>query len=94
MTHRAKTTYLVYVRIGEPARKHGLPDADILHAARHAIREIPNDDDDIPMFIGPAQNGALLEIGVLGIDSDDPVIIHADKLRPKFYRFLGRGVIT
>jgi len=26
---------------------------------------------------------------VLGLDSDDPVIIHALPLRAKFYRFLG-----
>jgi hypothetical protein len=28
-------------------------------------------------------------LGVLGLDSDDPVIIHASPLRAKFYRFLG-----
>ncbi len=41
------------------------------------------------MLIGPASDGALLEIGVLEIDGDDPVIIHAMALRTKFYRFLG-----
>lgn len=40
------------------------------------------------MLIGPAVDGALLEIGVLGIDGDDPVVTHAMALRPKFYRFL------
>jgi hypothetical protein len=30
-----------------------------------------------------------VEIGVLDIDSDDPIVIHADALRPKFYMFLG-----
>jgi hypothetical protein len=88
LARRAKTSYLVYVRIGEPARKHGITDADILHAARHAIREVPN-DDDMAMIIGPARNGEHLEIGILGIDTDDPVIIHADKLRAKFRKFLG-----
>jgi hypothetical protein len=33
---------------------------------------------------GPAH-----EHGVVGIDGDDPVVIHAMPLRPKFYRFLG-----
>jgi hypothetical protein len=33
----------------------------------------------------------LLEIVVAGIESDDPRIIHADNLRPKFYRYLGKG---
>lgn len=45
-------------------------------------------DDDLTMLIGPASNGSLLEIGVLDIDGDDPVVIHAMSLRPKFYRFL------
>jgi hypothetical protein len=34
-------------------------------------------------------DGAPLELGVLGLDSDDPGIIHALPLRAKFYRFLG-----
>jgi len=45
--------------------------------------------DDLTMLIGAASDGALLEIGVLEIDGDDPVVIHAMPLRPKFYRFLG-----
>jgi len=45
-------------------------------------------DEDLTMLIGPASGGALLEIGVLDIDGDDPVIIHAMALRSKFHRFL------
>jgi hypothetical protein len=30
----------------------------------------------------------LLEIGVLDLESDDPVVIHAMELRRKFYLFL------
>lgn len=41
------------------------------------------------MLIGAAADGSLLEIGVLDLDGDDPVAIHAMALRPKFYRFLG-----
>jgi hypothetical protein len=41
------------------------------------------------MLIGPASGGALLEIGVLDIEGDDPVVIHAMPLRRKSYRFLG-----
>jgi hypothetical protein len=44
-------------------------------------------DDDLTMLIGAATNGALLEIGVLDIDGDDPAI-HAMPLRRKFHRFL------
>ncbi len=76
------------MRIGEPARKHQVADADIWHAARTAVRRVEL-DEDLTMLIGPASDGALLEIGVLEIDGDDPVIIHAMALRTKFYRFLG-----
>ena len=76
------------MRIGEPARKHLVVDADILHAVRTAMRKVAI-DEDLTMLIGAASDGALLEIGVLDIDGDDPVVIHAMPLRPKFYRFLG-----
>jgi len=45
-------------------------------------------DDDLTMLIGPSTGGALLEVGVLDAQGDDPVAIHAMPLRPKFYRFL------
>jgi hypothetical protein len=76
------------MRIGEPARKHGVADADMLHAARNAMRRVVL-DEDLVMLIGPASDGALLEVGVLDLDGEDPVIIHALPLRPKFHDFLG-----
>jgi len=45
-------------------------------------------DEDLTMFIGPASDGALLEVGVIDTDGDDPVVIHAMPLRPKFLLFL------
>ncbi len=78
------------VRIGAPARKHGVGDADIWHAARTAIRKIDM-DDDLTMLIGPARDGAPLEIGVLDLNGEDPVVIHAMRLRPKFYPLIGQG---
>lgn len=45
-------------------------------------------DEELTMLIGPAPDGALLEIGVLDIDGDDPVVIHAMPLRQRFHRFL------
>jgi hypothetical protein len=45
-------------------------------------------DDDLTMLIGPASDGALLEVGVLDIEGDDPVVIHVQPLRTKFYKFL------
>jgi hypothetical protein len=47
-------------------------------------------DDFSRAVVAPARDGAPLELGVLGFDSDDPVIIHALPLRAKFYRFLRR----
>lgn len=78
------------MRIGEPARKHGIAEADVLHAVRNAIRSVGM-DEDLVMLIGPARDGALLEIGVLDLEGEDPVVIHTMTLRPRFYRLLGGG---
>jgi hypothetical protein len=75
------------MRIGEPARKHGLSDEDIWHAIRNMMRTV-SESDDLIMVIGPARSGKTLEIGILGPASDDPVVLHAMWLRPKFQRFL------
>jgi hypothetical protein len=77
------------MRIGEPARRHGVAAEDIRHAVRNAMRRIDAEGDDLTMLIGPARDGAPLEIGVLDIDGDDPVVIHAMPLRRRFYPFLG-----
>jgi hypothetical protein len=63
-------------------------DADIWHAVRNAMRRVEN-ENEFTLLIGPARDGAPLEIGILGLDSDDPVILHAMPLRPKFYELLG-----
>jgi hypothetical protein len=78
------------VEIEDSARKHGISDADMLHAARHATRQVVQDDDRT-LLIGADHSGRMLEVVVAGIESDDPRIIHADNLRPKFYRYLGKG---
>lgn len=57
------------------------------HGIRNAVRRVVM-DEDLTMLIGPATDGTLLEIGILDIEGDDPVVIHAMVLRPKFYRFL------
>jgi hypothetical protein len=76
------------VRIAEPARRHGVADADIWHAVRNAMRQVES-EDEFTLLIGPARDGAPLEIGIVGIEGDDPAIIHAMPLRPKFHAFLG-----
>lgn len=75
------------MRIGEPARKHGISDEDVWHAIRNMMRTV-SESDDLIMVIGPARSGMPLEIGILGSASADPVVIHAMWLRPKFQRFL------
>jgi len=44
---------------------------------------------DLTMIPGSATDGVLFEVGVLDLDGDDPVIIHALPIRTKFYRFPG-----
>lgn len=63
------------------ARKHGIPDDDILHAYRNPIRVF--DLDDLTMLIGPDQSARLLEIGVAHAESID-FIVHAMAARPSF----------
>lgn len=75
------------MRIGAPARKHGINDVDIWHAISNAIRQVIM-DEEFTMLIGPARDGKELEVGILDFDGDDPVVIHAMPLRRKFYRFL------
>lgn len=52
------------MQIGEPVRKQGVADEDMLHAIRYAMRQVDM-DDGMTMLIGAARDGALLEIGVL-----------------------------
>jgi hypothetical protein len=71
------------VRVAQTARKHRIADEDMTYAARNAIAQWRL-DDDFTMRVGPARNGDLLEVGVLGIDTDDPVVVHAMPARPQY----------
>lgn len=71
------------MRIAQTARKHGIVDDDMSHAVRNPIAQWQL-DDDFMMRVGPARDGHLLEIGVLGIDTDHPVIVHAMGARPQY----------
>lgn len=62
----------------------------MLHAVRTALRRVVM-DEDLTMLIGPGADGSLLEVGVLDLEGEDPVVIHAMALRAKFHRILGRG---
>lgn len=74
------------MEIADSARKHGISDDDIRHAVQMALRTISQDPDRL-LVIGADRSGQLLEIVVLDPD-DDPIAIHAMRLRRKFYRYL------
>jgi hypothetical protein len=61
---------------------------DMLHAWRNQLRYVLLEYKGELQYlvIGPSRSGSLLE---LIIPTDEPErIIHADKLRPKFYKYL------
>jgi hypothetical protein len=75
------------VEIADSARKHGVADEDIQHALRHPIRVVAGSGRDL--FIGSDLSGRLLEIVILDDDpNEEPVVIHAMPLRPKFHDYL------
>lgn len=78
----AKVTWLRVPDIAPSARKHGIADDDMRHALRHPIR-VADLGDGFTMFVGPARDATLLEVGVVDSDSG-PVIIHADRARRKY----------
>ena len=63
------------------ARKHGIPDEDMLHAHRNPIRFF--DPDDLIMLIGPDRSARLIEIGVARREGIE-FIVHAMPARRKF----------
>lgn len=65
----------------DSARKHGVTDEDMLHAYRNPIRVF--EPDDLTMLVGAANDGALLEIGVIAAEGID-FIVHAMSARPKY----------
>ena len=69
--------------------KHGIDAADIEHAWTNAIRlvEYEYDGEDRLLVIGPDQHGRMLEL--VAVPAAQPTrIIHADRLRPKFFDYL------
>ena len=65
----------------DSARKHGVPDDDILHAYRHPIRFF--DLDDLIMLVGPSRSAGLIEIGVARREGIE-FIVHATTARRKY----------
>ena len=85
MTYRGASGTLDVVEVAPSARKHGIADADILHAWRNVLRvaEQDYDGESRVIAIGPARNGALLEL-VLVPEGAPTRVIHADRARRSF----------
>ncbi len=77
------------MEIVQSARKHGVDDADIVHAYENAIRivEYEYNGEDRVLVIGADRTGRLLELVAVPVGEPNR-IIHADALRPKFYEYL------
>jgi len=73
------------VHVEASARKHGVPDEDMLHALRLRGRAYETDDPDVTMFIGSSITAEPLVVGVVA-DDEGTAIIHAIKARKKFLR--------
>lgn len=71
------------VDIEASARKHDVPDDDMLHALQHHWRAFETDDPAVTMYIGPAMNAEPLEIGVVD-DEEGTAVIHAMPARSRF----------
>lgn len=71
------------------ARKHGISDDEITHGWKNALKfiEYEYDGEERLLVIGPDSSGDLLEI--VAVPAGAPTrVIHADRLRPKFYDYL------
>lgn len=77
------------MRVTESAFRHGIAEADILHAYRNAVRlvEVEQHGEERLIVFGPDRAGNWLELVAVPAEGADR-IIHADRLRPKFYEFL------
>jgi hypothetical protein len=67
----------------ESAYRHGVDDDDMLHALRFPLHHFAQ-DDGLVMFVGPARDGELIEVGVVEWYGEI-VIAHAMRpARPKY----------
>jgi hypothetical protein len=75
------------MEIHESARKHGVADADVLHAARNALAT-DDQDDNVRVYLGPGRNAELLEVAAIVRAEGPELAIHAMKMHPKYKRLL------
>jgi hypothetical protein len=82
------------VEVHRSARRHGIRDADIQHAADHPVVVVDLDVDSDPpkiLAIGPDRAGNLLEVILLELAADQLLAIHAMPLRRSFHDLLPEG---
>lgn len=75
------------MRIDHRAHKHGITDEQILAALEVPMREISQGSNRL-LILAADHSSQILELVVLNPESDDPCVIHADKMRKKFQRHL------
>ena len=68
--------------VARSALKHGVVEADALHAFRNAIARTSL-DEGVDMFVGADRSGQLLEVGVVSRNGAR-LIIHAMRARTTF----------
>ncbi len=78
------------MEIHSSARKHGIVDEDIKHAAEHAMT-IEDQYDDTRLYLGPARSAALLEVVTIRRDDGSELAIHAMPMRTKYQQLLPGG---
>lgn len=62
------------------ARRHGVEDDDIRHAADHAVVVAEQDDGKV-LYLGPDRAGNLLEIVAVAREDETEIVIHAVRMR-------------
>ena len=82
------------MEINGSARKHGVPDEDIVHAVEQPMVEYEVGDDDPPrrwLVLGPDRAGLMLELVLLVFDDGAEMVIHAMPMRQKYESILPGG---
>ena len=69
-----------HVDIYRSARKHGVADADILHAVDHALGAAEQDDGKV-LYLGADRAGNMLEVIAIERDDGTEIVIHAMRMR-------------
>jgi len=78
------------VEIHPSARKHGIADEDIEHAAANAMA-IDDQDEDTRLYLGPSRSAELLEVVTIVRSDGSELAIHAMSMRAKYRRLLPGG---